>query len=273
MEKLILLKGKLNMKSRYNFFYPIILLMFLMPFGSIIISSVNKSFDQLTFNLTQIWNLISFVITIYFFLKIYNIKLKKILSLKLNWSIVINIFLCFITGILLHTFNNWVYLFFPQLTNIINLKYYEKIILYTDNLPYLLYVGILIPIFEEIIYRNFFFKRCSYELGYKKAIIIGALVWALAHINPSQVLYVFIVGIILNIVFFKTSNLLFTIVIHIGINIGGKISGFKQILESGVNLFNNENSELIIVLSSGILAIICILIILYINQRYQVEES
>lgn len=259
------------MKNRYRFFYPIILLLLLAQFGGSIILSVNKVYDQLTFNLMHLWYLSADALTIYIFLKIYKTKLKDIFRVTFNYSIVINLFLCFIAGILLHTFNEWVYVLFPQLTELINMEYYEKFVSYTNNIPIFIYIGILVPIFEEIIYRGFFFRRCSYELGYKKVIFTCAIVFALLHLNLSQILYTFIIGIILNIVLLKTSNLFFTIAIHMGINIGGNIRIFKQLLESGVSFFHKGNNEPAVIVFSGILALICILIIFYIDQRYRKE--
>lgn len=52
-------------------------------------------------------------------------------------------------------------------------------------LPYYIYIEILVQ-FSKIIYKGFFLDICNYEMENKKAIIIGALVWKIAHMNPLR---------------------------------------------------------------------------------------
>lgn len=84
------------------------------------------------------------------------------------------------------------------------------------NLLLILETGILGPIFEEIIYRDIIYNTL---LKFKYPVILTSLLFALSHNNLIQIIYTFILGIILNLIYEKESNLKYNISFHIGFNI------------------------------------------------------
>lgn len=78
--------------------------------------------------------------------------------------------------------------------------------------------AIIAPIAEELIFR-FVICGCVYKDEAKKGIIISSIMFGIAHMNPVQSSYAFILGLILAAVYIKSNyNLLTTIILHIAIN-------------------------------------------------------
>lgn len=81
----------------------------------------------------------------------------------------------------------------------------------------LLTTGILAPIVEEFIFRygiQGIYSKKSVVTG----IIVSSLMFGIAHMNPIQSTYAFILGLILGYLYYKTGNLLNSIILHITIN-------------------------------------------------------
>lgn len=103
--------------------------------------------------------------------------------------------------------------------NMIMFKFYPQTSTTTNSLIILLILsGIIGPIFEEIIFRYIFYNKLKKKYSVKKSILINSLVFAVIHIQPIKMIYAFILGIILNIYYEKTKNILAPILIHISAN-------------------------------------------------------
>lgn len=87
--------------------------------------------------------------------------------------------------------------------------------------------GILTPVIEEFIFRygiiGIYLKKNE---NIKKAIIISALLFGIAHLNLVQSTYAFIIGLILGWVYVKFENLLPCILIHVAINTSSVVYDF-----------------------------------------------
>jgi uncharacterized protein len=90
------------------------------------------------------------------------------------------------------------------------------------NLTLLLVVMVVFVGFgEELIFRGFLQARVERHWGSKAALFVSAFVFALMHSGYSSVpylFYVFFVGLVLAILFWKTRSLLFVALIHGFIN-------------------------------------------------------
>lgn len=75
-------------------------------------------------------------------------------------------------------------------------------------------VVLLGPIIEEVIFRCIVFSELSKITTIKKTIVIQAVLFSLFHANLYQLLYTFLIGILLGYILYKTKNLLVTIVAH-----------------------------------------------------------
>lgn len=78
------------------------------------------------------------------------------------------------------------------------------------------------PIIEELVFRKAFIDVLS-RYGDRVAIIFSAVAFGLFHGNFSQVFYATAIGLIFGYVYTKTSNILYTILLHILINFMGTV--------------------------------------------------
>lgn len=76
---------------------------------------------------------------------------------------------------------------------------------------------ILAPVIEEFIFRKLIIDRCS-VFGEKQAIIFSAICFGLFHMNFFQFFYATALGLLFGYVYTKTKNILYSIVMHSGIN-------------------------------------------------------
>jgi len=94
-----------------------------------------------------------------------------------------------------------------------------------DYLVYVFFATVLIPIFEELIFRLgafflclLFFERVVFQKPTRispiLAIVISALAFAIYHQSFNQLVYQFILGLIFATAFYLTGNFLYPIMLH-----------------------------------------------------------
>ena len=81
-----------------------------------------------------------------------------------------------------------------------------------------LIVGIIGPIFEELMFRKLFIDRLT-RYGEVVAIFFPSLIFALFHGNLYQFFYAFFIGVVLSYVYMKTGNILYSTGLHIFTNL------------------------------------------------------
>lgn len=81
----------------------------------------------------------------------------------------------------------------------------------------LLAVGIIGPITEEIVFRHGIITPLE-KIHPHFAVIYSSILFGLMHINPVQVVYAGILGLLFGILYQKTKKLSIPILLHIGIN-------------------------------------------------------
>ena len=86
----------------------------------------------------------------------------------------------------------------------------------------LIFVGILAPILEEILFRKIICSRLL-PLGEGWAIFLSAAVFGLAHGNFYQFFYAFALGALFAFIYVKTGKLIYSTVYHMAINIIGGV--------------------------------------------------
>lgn len=82
----------------------------------------------------------------------------------------------------------------------------------------LLVVGLVGPIFEELIFRKLFIDRLT-PYGDAVCVFFPALIFGLFHGNLYQFFYAFLIGAMLSYVYTKTGKIVYSIVIHMFINL------------------------------------------------------
>lgn len=114
-------------------------------------------------------------------------------------------------------------------------------------------IGILGPIAEEFIFR-------SAILGYmlrngvnaKLAIIISALIFGIIHLNPAQIPYAFLIGVIFGVIYYKTRNIILTVILHIVINSSSSLA---------INIYSKEELNAKLYNEIGIVPEIAIIVV------------
>ena len=85
------------------------------------------------------------------------------------------------------------------------------------SIPMLLVTMIGAPVFEELIFRKFLIDRLL-PFGERTAVIFTALLFGMAHQNAMQFFLAFFVGLVFAIVYIRTGNILYTMLLHFMIN-------------------------------------------------------
>lgn len=94
-------------------------------------------------------------------------------------------------------------------------------------------VAVLAPVFEETLFRGFFLTSLTRYLPTWGAIVVSGGLFALAHLNLSDILPLTVLGIVLGFVYTRSHNLLSSILLH-GIWNSGSLLGLL-LLSGGAN--------------------------------------
>ncbi|CEP43546.1 CPBP family intramembrane glutamic endopeptidase [Paraclostridium sordellii] len=91
----------------------------------------------------------------------------------------------------------------------------------SNSLVQLIIMIILIPIYEEIIFRYVIFGYLKRNYSLTCAVIGQALIFGLAHLNIVQGIYTFVLGIALALMYIYSESLLGSIILHLIFNLLG----------------------------------------------------
>lgn len=89
----------------------------------------------------------------------------------------------------------------------------------------LFFMVLCAPIVEEFVFRKLIIDRISVRYGEAPAIVFSAFFFALFHGNLNQFVYAFTIGLLVGFIYAKTGRILYTILLHMGINFLGSIPG------------------------------------------------
>lgn len=101
----------------------------------------------------------------------------------------------------------------------------------------ILVAGILVPILEELLFRGIIFSLLEKIRKGRFAIIVSAFLFALAHLNPIQGVYTFIMGLIAGLIYLKTRDLRWPILMHMTINTLSALTSLAS-LQAYLHLWN-----------------------------------
>ena len=82
----------------------------------------------------------------------------------------------------------------------------------------LLGAGILVPVFEEFLFRGLVFGELKKITNVKAALILQAVIFGIYHMNLIQGSYAFIIALALGFLYYKSGSLLAPFLLHITIN-------------------------------------------------------
>lgn len=125
--------------------------------------------------------------------------------------------------------------FFPSYMNVAN----QLRIISVDQL---IITILLIPIFEEIIFRRVIFGYLKENYTIVYAIIIQALIFGVAHGNIVQGICAFLIGIVLALIYMYYDSVVGSIILHMALNLFGtliipKLVSINEIMEYIVFIF------------------------------------
>lgn len=104
---------------------------------------------------------------------------------------------------------------------------------------------ILAPVCEELIFRGAIYNTLNKAFPSAASVILSALLFGFAHLNPIQSTYAFIVGLILCLVYIRFNSLWSSVLLHITFNYVGGYVDFSQF---------SDRVRLGILIGGGILA-------------------
>lgn len=159
---------------------------------------------------------VSSILNILYFVIIFKVKKEKpiqkvsgVETIKyLGFGVLFNLMISFI----LHIVNGII----PTSANL-ELEAMTNTIMSGNFFIVLLSVGILGPIVEELVFRYGVFKQLS-KINYLFALIISSCLFGIMHMNLVQSTYAMLLGFLFAFVYYKTNNLIYPILLHIGIN-------------------------------------------------------
>lgn len=116
-------------------------------------------------------------------------------------------------------------------------------------------VTLVAPIMEELIFRLFLYKKLAC-FGGRVYVFFSAILFAAFHVNIYQILYAFVLGVVMAVITYHTGTIRHSIFLHICVNfLGG--GGTPLILhyagESGTFIMS---LVIVLILAAGIFAIV-----------------
>ena len=75
-------------------------------------------------------------------------------------------------------------------------------------------MGIAVPVTEELIFRGLVYRKLERYVSVKKAVLLGAAIFAVYHGNLLQILFAFPMGIILNLLYHRFEDLRVPVLFH-----------------------------------------------------------
>ncbi len=154
--------------------------------------------------------------------KVENVEPKpkvKLTFKKFMWYL----FVAYGIGIFCATFTNEIITLISKVCNKEFSDRVEEMMSNSTPIPLILFVAIIGPIFEELIFRGLLLKKLR-VYGDKTAIIYTSIAFGLFHTNISQILFAAVIGAVLGYVVCKTNNIKYSIIIHIIINMLSSIA-------------------------------------------------
>ena len=104
--------------------------------------------------------------------------------------------------------------------NMLTIDYVESKEIVKLSLPIIIiYSGLIGPIFEEILFRYTCYNKARREFPDKTAILLSVTIFAILHSGIIAILYGFILGLILILVYRKYNNIIYPITVHMCANI------------------------------------------------------
>ncbi|MEL4106054.1 CPBP family intramembrane glutamic endopeptidase [Oscillospiraceae bacterium WX1] len=132
----------------------------------------------------------------------------------------------------------------------------------------LLAVGIVAPIFEEILFRGLIFGELRKLMPIRLALVIQALAFGIYHLNVVQSTYAVVIGLALGFVYYRSNSIVSAILVHITVN-STSILLFQLVPAEQFDRF----AVLIVCAGVALLVISSVFIFLHKSFRHTMDNS
>ncbi len=186
---------------------------------NLIAKGVGKSVEDVTSSglyiaLSYAFSSLAFIVSIVVFCKKNNTKITSVFECEkpTKISVISTLLIAFAMLFGLSFINEFIVLIVGKLgIEITSPKMPEFSIL--NFILIVIFVCVLPPIFEEVIFRNIIYKNLS-NYGTIMAILLSSLVFSLYHMSLSQTVYQFIVGVLFALIIYGGGNYILTAFCH-----------------------------------------------------------
>ncbi len=89
------------------------------------------------------------------------------------------------------------------------------------------------PFVEELVFRGLILRTLGRACGAFWAIIITALLFAISHTEMTQMIYAFVLGVVLGIVRIRSGSLWNAVALHLSFNLSGMVLATSELEISG----------------------------------------
>ncbi|MCD7765899.1 MAG: CPBP family intramembrane metalloprotease [Lachnospiraceae bacterium] len=95
----------------------------------------------------------------------------------------------------------------------------QEALLTSSFIAQILGPGLLVPAAEELVFRGLTYTRMRIRMQTHQAVVLSAMLFALYHGNPIQMIYAFPMALLLAFLYEKSGNLAYPILFHMGANL------------------------------------------------------
>lgn len=136
-------------------------------------------------------------------------------------------------------------------------------------------ICILAPIWEELFFRGIVLRRLLMKWGAPASIIVSSIIFGLFHLNPGQILYATILGVLLAYVYLRTGNIVVPMILH---SVANFVSFIALVQVGGqsnegviTELMNIKKEELLPLLWSvgGISLVLTVVLVVVVAKKYR----
>ncbi|MEN8904854.1 MAG: CPBP family intramembrane glutamic endopeptidase [Clostridiales bacterium] len=203
---------------------------------------------------------------------------KESLIKKCNFKKIslLNILFCISLGIFLNYFISIIIYFIEKSYDVSNvMEEYEKLmdsVMGNTNLILsILVIGILGPIFEEILLRGIIQNEINKNLNIYLSITIQALIFSIIHGNIVQSSYALILGLVIGFTYYISKSIWTPIIIHATINLQSTVLSNKIVLELYSNIFDKIPYTELILFITSLIASTLLGINLFRNNEFSIK--
>ena len=115
----------------------------------------------------------------------------------------------------------------------------QNLFLSSDTFVRIITVGIIPPIFEELLFRKFMIDR-TIRHGEFISCAMSGIMFGLWHGNFQQFFYAFFVGVLFAFVYIRTGNIIYTMILHASMNLVTSTITIELLVElirrTGINI-------------------------------------